>query len=158
TARVPHQARRRRDGNARRVSALRVSALRGRGAERRLAAMRVARRAVRLRDRCGARWAGDGRSRDARRARRGRRRADGRRAMSGDGARLEALYQEMILDHYRRPRNKGALDGATGDATLKNPLCGDELTVQVAVEGDVLDDVRFGGRGCSISQASASMM
>ena len=76
----------------------------------------------------------------------------------GDGAKLAALYQEMILDHYRRPRNKGALASATAEAALKNPLCGDELSVQIAMTGEVLDDVRFAGRGCSISQASASMM
>lgn len=73
-------------------------------------------------------------------------------------ARLEALYQELILDHYRRPRNKGALEAATARAAIKNPLCGDEIEVQIAMEGDRLADVRFVGRGCSISQSSASMM
>src|SRR2546425_330827 len=60
--------------------------------------------------------------------------------------RLSALYQELILDHYRRPRNKGALE------------CGDEIDLQLRVDGAVIKDVRFVGRGCSISQASASMM
>src|SRR5207244_12452175 len=72
--------------------------------------------------------------------------------------RLSALYQELILDHYRRPRNKGALEGATHSVSLNNPLCGDEIDLQLRVDADVIRDVRFIGRGCSISQASASMM
>ena len=73
-------------------------------------------------------------------------------------AEIAALYQELILDHYRRPRNKGELAGATTSVTMKNPLCGDEVAVHVRVEGDKITDLRFSGRGCSISQASASMM
>ena len=73
-------------------------------------------------------------------------------------ARLSALYQEVILDHYRRPRNKGALAAPTGTASLRNPLCGDEVDVHVEMHDGKVTDVRFGGRGCSISQASASMM
>ena len=73
-------------------------------------------------------------------------------------ARLSALYQEVILDHYRRPRNRGALAEPTGSASLRNPLCGDEIEVQVAMHEGKVADVKFGGRGCSISQASASMM
>ena len=73
-------------------------------------------------------------------------------------ARLSALYQEVILDHYRRPRNKGALEASTSHASLRNPLCGDEVDVQVAIQDGKVADVKFGGRGCSISQASASMM
>jgi nitrogen fixation NifU-like protein len=73
-------------------------------------------------------------------------------------ARLSALYQEVILDHYRRPRNKGKLEEPSGSATLRNPLCGDEVDVQVALREGKVADVRFGGHGCSISQASASMM
>src|SRR5881397_4326828 len=72
--------------------------------------------------------------------------------------RLSALYQELILDHYRRPRNKGTLEGATHSVALNNPLCGDEIDLQLRLEGDVIKDVRFIGRGCSISQAAASMM
>ena len=72
--------------------------------------------------------------------------------------RLRALYQELILDHYRRPRNKGALEHPTHSVALTNPLCGDEIDLHLLVEGDVIKDVRFIGRGCSISQASASMM
>ena len=73
-------------------------------------------------------------------------------------ARVEALYQELILQHYRRPRNRGELPDATSRATVKNPLCGDELTMQVAVEGEVVREARFLGQGCSISQAAASML
>ena len=72
--------------------------------------------------------------------------------------RLSALYQELILDHYRRPRNKGALAHATHSVSLNNPLCGDEIDLQLRVDGDVIKEVGFIGRGCSISQASASMM
>ena len=72
--------------------------------------------------------------------------------------RLSALYQELILDHYRLPPNKGALEGATHSVSLNNPLCGDEIDLQLRVADDVIRDVRFIGRGCSISQASASMM
>src|SRR6476646_5636909 len=73
-------------------------------------------------------------------------------------AEIGALYQEMILDHYRRPRNKGTLENADASVEMKNPLCGDEIGLQVAFEGDCVCDLRFSGRGCSISQASASMM
>ena len=72
--------------------------------------------------------------------------------------RLSALYQELILDHYRRPRNKGVLEQPTHTIALNNPLCGDEIDLQLRMEGDVIKDVRFVGRGCSISQAAASMM
>lgn len=73
-------------------------------------------------------------------------------------AELSALYQELILDHYRRPRNKGTLENADASVEVKNPLCGDEICLQVAFEGASVCDLRFAGRGCSISQASASMM
>ena len=72
--------------------------------------------------------------------------------------RLSALYQELILDHYRRPRNKGVLEQPTHAIALNNPLCGDEIDLQLRMEGEVIKDVRFIGRGCSISQAAASMM
>ena len=78
--------------------------------------------------------------------------------MSPPEPKLSSLYQELILDHYRRPRNKGALEGATHAVSLNNPLCGDEIDLQLRVDGDVIREVRFVGRGCSISQASASMM
>ena len=73
-------------------------------------------------------------------------------------AEVSALYQELILDHYRRPRNKGELEGATTSIIMKNPLCGDEVALHVKLEGDKVADLRFSGRGCSISLASASMM
>jgi nitrogen fixation protein NifU and related proteins len=72
--------------------------------------------------------------------------------------RLSALYQELILDHYRRPRNKGVLEQPTHAIALNNPLCGDEIDLQLRIEADVIKEVRFIGRGCSISQAAASMM
>ncbi len=76
-----------------------------------------------------------------------------------DGDRsLEELFQEVILDHYRRPRNKGALEPHTHRIGLTNPSCGDELELDLRLEGDVIADIRFSGHGCSISQASASMM
>jgi nitrogen fixation NifU-like protein len=71
---------------------------------------------------------------------------------------LSELYQELILDHYRRPRNKGTLAEPTYSVSLNNPLCGDEIDLQLKVEGAVIREARFIGRGCSISQASASMM
>ncbi|MPZ49352.1 MAG: SUF system NifU family Fe-S cluster assembly protein [Dehalococcoidia bacterium] len=71
---------------------------------------------------------------------------------------LDELYRELILDHYRHPRNKGTLDNATSKAEGFNPLCGDEINVEVELEGDIIKDVAFSGRGCSISQASGSMM
>lgn len=73
-------------------------------------------------------------------------------------AQLSALYQEIILDHYRRPRNKGALEAPDEQVQIRNPLCGDEVELAVKFEGDTVADVRFTGKGCSISQASASMM
>jgi len=73
-------------------------------------------------------------------------------------AEIGALYQEMILDHYRRPRNKGKLENPDASVEIKNPLCGDEIGLQVAFDGDSVSDLKFSGRGCSISLASASMM
>ena len=78
--------------------------------------------------------------------------------LSDRSAQISALYQEMILDHYRRPRNKGELAQADETVVMKNPLCGDEITVQLKYDGDSVADIGFSGRGCSISQASASMM
>ena len=71
---------------------------------------------------------------------------------------LRELYQEVILDHSKKPRNFGPLPEATGQADGYNPLCGDRATVFVRLDGDVVADVRFQGAGCSISTASASMM
>ncbi len=71
---------------------------------------------------------------------------------------LEALYQETILEHNRRPRNFRALDGATGHAEGRNPLCGDQIGVYVRMDGDQVAEVSFQGQGCAISKASASLM
>lgn len=71
---------------------------------------------------------------------------------------LRDLYQETILDHYKRPRNFGEMGDANRQAQGNNPLCGDRLTVYAAVEGGVIRDLRFVGQGCAISTASASLM
>ncbi|HEU4339434.1 MAG TPA: SUF system NifU family Fe-S cluster assembly protein [Planctomycetota bacterium] len=71
---------------------------------------------------------------------------------------LSELYQEVILDHYRKPRNFGMLRGADRKAEGHNPLCGDRIALQVRTKDDVIDDIRFEGKGCAISTASASMM
>jgi nitrogen fixation NifU-like protein len=71
---------------------------------------------------------------------------------------LTDLYQEVILDHNRRPRNFGALPDATRTANGHNPLCGDRLTLYVRLDGDRIDGISFEGSGCAISKASASLM
>jgi nitrogen fixation protein NifU and related proteins len=71
---------------------------------------------------------------------------------------LQDLYQELILDHGRRPRNFRALDGATRSAEGYNPLCGDKVKIYVKMDGDIVKDISFEGAGCAISTASASIM
>jgi nitrogen fixation protein NifU and related proteins len=71
---------------------------------------------------------------------------------------LTDLYQEVILDHNRRPKNFGALPAATAHAHGDNPLCGDKVDVYLKVEGDRIQQITFQGSGCAISKASASMM
>jgi len=72
---------------------------------------------------------------------------------------LEDLYREIILDHYRNPRNRGELSSPPATRVEGfNPLCGDEIVLYLDVEDDVVRDIRIGGQGCSISQSSASMM
>jgi nitrogen fixation NifU-like protein len=71
---------------------------------------------------------------------------------------LNELYQEVIIDHNKRPRNFRVLDGANRRAEGFNPLCGDRLTLFLHVEGDVIRDLTFQGSGCAISKASASLM
>lgn len=71
---------------------------------------------------------------------------------------LKSLYQEVLLDHYRSPRNQGRLASATGRAEGHNPLCGDRIAVEVEVDGARLNGVTFEGGGCAISTASASLM
>ena len=73
-------------------------------------------------------------------------------------ANLDDLYREIILEHYRSPRRKGHLERHTHAADGANPLCGDQITVEIAVADGTIEDVAFSGQGCSISQASASMM
>lgn len=71
---------------------------------------------------------------------------------------LKSLYQQVILDHYRNPRNQGDLPDRTVQVVMRNPSCGDEITLQLRVEDNEIADVKFLGEGCSISQASVSMM
>ena len=70
------------------------------------------------------------------------------------------LYREFILDHYKNPRGRGTIEDADAQAEGMNPLCGDEVSISVAFgdDGDTIEDVRFEGRGCAISQASTSML
>jgi nitrogen fixation NifU-like protein len=67
-------------------------------------------------------------------------------------------YREYILDHYRNPRNYGKLEHPDAHAEDSNPLCGDQLAIDLQIEGDQVKEVRFQGRGCAISQAAASML
>jgi nitrogen fixation NifU-like protein len=71
---------------------------------------------------------------------------------------FDQLYREVILDHYKNPRGHGLLDAPDGVAEGQNPLCGDEVTVSVRFDGDVIAGVGFEGRGCAISQAATSML
>lgn len=73
-------------------------------------------------------------------------------------AELDDLYRDIIIDHYRHPRHRGHLDSPSATHEGLNPLCGDEVTVEVKVDGDHLLDIAYTGSGCSISQSSASMM
>lgn len=71
---------------------------------------------------------------------------------------LNSLYQQLILEHYRNPRNKSELPEKTVEIHMRNPTCGDEVRLQLRIEGGRIADARFLGQGCSISQASVSMM
>jgi nitrogen fixation protein NifU and related proteins len=71
---------------------------------------------------------------------------------------LESLYQEIILDHYRNPQNKGLREPFDAEVRHVNPVCGDEVTLRVRLAGDVLADVSYDSEGCSISQASESVL
>jgi nitrogen fixation NifU-like protein len=73
---------------------------------------------------------------------------------------LENLYREVILDHYKNPRGHGVIEEADAEAEGQNPLCGDEVSIYVAFgeDGDTIDEVKFSGRGCAISQAATSML
>ena len=73
---------------------------------------------------------------------------------------MDDLYREVILDHYKNPRSHGLLDAADAQAEGQNPLCGDEVSiyVQFADDGETVEEVKFSGRGCAISQAATSML
>jgi nitrogen fixation NifU-like protein len=73
---------------------------------------------------------------------------------------FDQMYREVILDHYKNPRGHGLLDDADAQADGQNPLCGDEVSIYVsyAEDGDTIDEVKFSGRGCAISQAATSML
>jgi nitrogen fixation NifU-like protein len=71
---------------------------------------------------------------------------------------LNSLYQHLILEHYRKPRNKGELPEKTVEIHMANPVCGDEIRLQLQIEGDRIVEARHVGQGCSISQAAVSMM
>jgi nitrogen fixation NifU-like protein len=71
---------------------------------------------------------------------------------------LSAMYQDTLLSHYRAPHNRRELAEPSAEGRKRNPLCGDEIQVQVRIEAEVIADVAFGGRGCSIATASASML
>ncbi len=72
--------------------------------------------------------------------------------------RLDQLYQEIILDHYKRPHGRGLREPYHAEAHHVNPTCGDEVTLRVRVNGDTIEDVSYDGMGCSISQAAASVL
>jgi nitrogen fixation protein NifU and related proteins len=71
---------------------------------------------------------------------------------------VDDFYRDYILDHYRNPRNFGHLDRADAQAEDLNPLCGDQIRMELALDDGVIEDVRFSGKGCAISQAAASML
>ena len=73
---------------------------------------------------------------------------------------FDQLYREVILDHYKNPRGHGLIEGADAEAEGQNPLCGDEVSIYVAFgdDGDTIDEVKFSGPGCAISQAATSML
>lgn len=71
---------------------------------------------------------------------------------------LDTLYRQVIMDHYKHPRNKGSLDGEVVSVEMNNPTCGDTVMIEMTVEDGFVKDIKFDGEGCSISLASASMM
>lgn len=78
-------------------------------------------------------------------------------AQGGAMGGVEELYREVILDHFKSPKNRGELAGANAHAEGMNPLCGDQLTISALIDGGKITDVRFEGHGCAISQSAASM-
>src|SRR6476469_4267735 len=73
-------------------------------------------------------------------------------------ATLDGIYQELILRHYRSPTHRGDMDAPDAVVTMRNPTCGDDIVLQLRVNDGVIEEVRFKGQGCAISQASSSMM
>ena len=71
---------------------------------------------------------------------------------------MDDMYREVILDHYKHPHNAGALEQPDVSHEDSNPLCGDRIRIDLKIEGQVISDVRFQGRGCAISQAAASLL
>lgn len=71
---------------------------------------------------------------------------------------MDSMYQDEILDHFKYPRNHGRIDQPTASHEEHNPLCGDRIRVDLSIEGGIIVDVRFTGKGCAISQAAASML
>lgn len=71
---------------------------------------------------------------------------------------LDTLYRQVIMDHYKHPRNRGTFDEEPLTVEMNNPTCGDRIFLQFKLDGDVVEDLKFSGEGCSISLASASMM
>ncbi|GAA0448250.1 iron-sulfur cluster assembly scaffold protein SufU [Lentibacillus halophilus] len=71
---------------------------------------------------------------------------------------LDTLYRQVIMDHYKNPRNKGSVEGDALTVDMNNPTCGDRIQLQLQLDGDVIQDAKFSGEGCSISLSSASMM
>ncbi len=78
--------------------------------------------------------------------------------MQDDFSGMEELYRDFILDHYRNPRNAGTLEGADATYEDNNPLCGDRIRMDLKLRDGVIEDIKFKGRGCAISQASASLL
>lgn len=68
------------------------------------------------------------------------------------------IYKEIILDHYKNPRNYGRLESAKAVAQVNNPLCGDDITIELTIDNDTISDIRFHGQGCAIAMASASLL
>lgn len=68
------------------------------------------------------------------------------------------IYKEVILDHYKSPRNFGTLETSPNKANVANPLCGDSITMELRIEGETIKDIRFNGEGCAIAIASASLL
>jgi nitrogen fixation NifU-like protein len=78
--------------------------------------------------------------------------------MLGGFSEVDELYRDFILDHYRNPRNAGTLEGPDATFEDNNPLCGDRIRIDLRIDGGMVKDIKFKGRGCAISQAAASLL